>query len=194
MQLIYLTLLTQQSSHGDIYVFSSVCRLKKLIDRNCIKFLAKNAGSKKIYLTILKPEIWRQNQKNYPTLPPPPLLGLACVVNEGKERLSGRTSVADSQICSRCLQPKVKIWKNRNVIGDNRRAGPLWLTRSWSRPILDKIGANGWAASARGLPNMSLPEMNLQIETKSGGKLRKIETERLCQKSHLSWEQSPVAV
>ena len=38
---------------------------------------------------------------------------------------------------------------------------------------MDKIGADGWAASARGLPNMSLPEMNLQIETKSGRKMEK---------------------
>ena len=38
---------------------------------------------------------------------------------------------------------------------------------------MDKIGPDGWAGSARGLPNMSLPEMNLQIETKSGWKIEK---------------------
>ena len=38
---------------------------------------------------------------------------------------------------------------------------------------MDKIGADGWAASAQGLPNMTLPEMNLQIETKSGQKIEK---------------------
>ena len=151
--------------------------------------MSKNAGSNKINLTIpVDPQNLRGGWNN-PTLS---RLGYHCVINEGNGRLSWWTSVVDSQICSHCLQPKVKIWKNRNVIADNLRPGPLWLTRSWSRPILDKIGADGWAASARGLPNMSLPEMNLQIETK----LRKIEIEpeRLCQKSHLSWKQSPVAV
>ena len=155
--------------------------------------MSKNAGSNKINLTIpVNPQKLRggwgktKKQSNFVSL------GLRLCYKWREWEVIVVDKCCRSQICSHCLQPKVKIWKNRNVIADNLRPGPLWLTRSWSRPILDKIGADGWAASARGLPNMSLPEMNLQIETK----LRKIETEpeRLCQKSHLSWEQSPVAV
>ena len=117
-------------------LFWTYCKKLELMQKSLLLILApsvpENAGLNRIFLTVpANPQKLREGKTNndpainfvLKSFPPPPCL--ACVVNGGKERLSGQTSVADSQIRSHCLQPKVKIWKNRNVIADNLRPGPL---------------------------------------------------------------------